>query len=424
MPRPALAAACALLIAFPAAAAPDAAVLGAAQTQERPFLATLESLVNIESGSDDREGLDRISELVRARLAALGADVRFVETPREQWVASERTAERPGRMVVATFTGRGTKKILLLAHLDTVYPRGSLRRQPFRVEGNKVYGLGISDDKQAVAAILHGMALLRAAGFDEYGTITVLMNGDEETGSPTSRKLIESLGASHDASLSFEASGYTDDKVSAATSGLATVELSVHGKASHAGGSPELGVNALYELAHQVLQMRDLSDPARGTKLNWTVAKAGTVKNAIPDEALAYADVRVLRTDDYARVEAAVRERVKTQLIPAARVEYRFVVGRPPLMPTPAAIALARHAQSIYRDELGLALRVAEVASGGGTDAAYAGAAGHGAVLEHFGLRGAGAHSSRDEYVALDNIVPRLYLIARTLIDISRDKVH
>ena len=422
-PHPARLAAAALAwVALAAAAAPDETVLAAARAQKAPLLQTLQSLVEIESGSYDREGLDRIADLAAERLRALGGDVRMVETPRTEWTATERTGDRPGRIVLATFKGRGSRSILLLAHLDTVYARGSLAKQPFRIDGNKVYGLGISDDKQAVALVLHTVALLKALAFDDYGTLTVLFNGDEEIGSPTSRKLIAELGATHDASLSFEASGYTDDKVSAATSGLATVELRVHGKASHAGGSPELGVNALYEMAHQVLQMRDLSDPALGTKLNWTVAQAGTVKNAIPDEALAYADVRVLRTADYDGIEAAVRERAKRQLIPAAKVEVAFVRGRPPLMPTPAAIALARHARDIY-GELGLKLRVAEVASGGGTDAAYAGASMNGAVLEHFGLRGAGAHSSRDEYVALDNIEPRLYLVARTIMDISRDKV-
>ncbi len=176
--------------------------------------------------------------------------------------------------------------------------------------------------------------------------------------------------------------------LSLATAGIASVTLHVTGKASHAGSAPELGVNALYELSHQILQMRDLSDPATGLKMNWTISKSGSNRNVIPASATAGADVRVLKVSDYDRIEQQVNERVKKQLIPEAKVEMNFERRRPPLEATDASRAMARHAQQIYKDELGLPLGADDKAAGGGTDAAFRGTEDQGA--RHRALRPAG----------------------------------
>ncbi len=410
-----------LAFACCAAAQPDAPVRSQAQAQKAPLLDTLKDLVSIESGSRDFEGLGKLADLIAARLRALGGEVELVEAA--EVYKMEDTPEKIGRIVRGTFRGTGTKKILLIAHMDTVYPQGSLAKQPFRIDGDRAYGLGISDDKQGVAVILHTVAMLKQLGFRDYGTLTVLVNGDEEISSPGSRALLTRLGAEHDATLSFEASRVESDKLSLATAGIAAVVLRVYGKASHAGAAPHLGVNALYELAHQIMQTRDLSDPATGVKMNWTVARAGINRNVIPPAAEATADVRVLRVADYDSIEAAVRERIKKQLLPEARVELLFERRRPPLEASPAGIAMAKHAQGIYK-ELGMELVVDTVAEGGGTDAAFAALKTRNAVVERFGLRGFGAHTSSDEYVLISSIEPRLYLAARLIMDLSRDRVR
>jgi glutamate carboxypeptidase len=181
-------------------------------------------------------------------------------------------------------------------------------------------------------------------------------------------------------------------------------------------------VNALYELAHQVLQTKDLSQPDTGLKLNWTLAKAGQNRNVIPPEAEAQADVRVLRVVDYDAIEKAVRERIKSKLLPEAKVEMLFERRRPPLEASPASLALAKHAQTIYR-ELGKELVADSVAEGGGTDAAFAALETKNAVVERFGVQGFGAHSNDAEYILVDNIEPRLYLATRLIMDISRGTV-
>ena len=397
-------------------------VLAAAQREKTPLLSTLKELVSIESGSRDLEGLARIADLIAGRLKALGGEVEMIDVSQDMY-RMEDTPERVGKVVQATFKGTGTKKILLIAHMDTVYQRGMLAAQPFSIEGNRAFGLGISDDKQGIAVILHTIAMLTSLDFRDYGTLTVAINGDEEISSPGSRKLLTRLGKEHDVTLSFEASLAKTDKLALATAGIASVTVKVRGKASHAGAAPEQGINAFYEMAHQVLQSRDLSRPDVGIKMNWTLGRAGSNRNVIPAEAQAQADVRVLRVADYDEVERAVSERVKKQLIPDAKVEMLFERRRPPLEASPAAKALASHAQTIYK-ELGKELVVDAVAEGGGTDAAFAALETKNAVLERLGLQGFGAHTADSEYVLIDNIEPRLYLTARLIMDVARGKAQ
>jgi glutamate carboxypeptidase len=410
-----------LLLATGAFAQPVEPVRSLAAKEKAGVLETMKDLVSIESGSRDTEGLDKLAELIASRLRDLGGQIELVEA--SDVYRMEDTPERIGKIVRGTFTGTGTKKILLLAHMDTVYPRGMLEKQPFRVDGDRAYGLGIADDKQGIAVILHTLAMLKALDFRRYGTLTVLINGDEEISSPGSRSLITRLGREHDAVFSLEASRAESDKLALATSGIASINLTVEGRASHAGAYPERGVNALYELAHQVLQTRDLSDPAVGLKMNWTMANAGRTRNMIPPNAQAIADVRVLRVADYDAIEKKVRERIKTKLLPDAKVDMTFERRRPPLEATAASRALARYAQQVYR-ELGKDLVVDDIAEGGGTDAAFAALDTKAPVIERFGLQGYGAHSIEAEYVLVSSIEPRLYLLTRLIMDLADGKAE
>jgi glutamate carboxypeptidase len=419
-----LAAAC-LTAGGAGAAGPDARVTAVAAQQKQPLLASLEQFVNIESGSRDREGLDKLAALIAGKLKALGGEVELIEPGSPASPDVYRMADTPekiGQIVKATFRGTGTARVMLIAHMDTVYQRGMLAKQPFRIDGDKAFGLGIADDKQGVAVIVHTLAVLKELGFREYGQITVLINADEEISSPGSRALITKLAAEHDYVLSHEGSYVSEDKLSLATAGIGAATIEVQGRASHAGSAPEKGVNALDELAHQVLQARDLSDPAAGAKLNWTLAQAGSNRNVIPAQAKAEADVRVTRVADYDRLESTLRERAKKQLLPESKVKVGFERRRPPLQSNEAALALARHAQGISL-ELGRKLAADDKVAGGGTDAAFAGLSGKPGVVERFGLQGYGAHSADAEYVLLDSIEPRLYLVSRLIMDISRGQV-
>jgi glutamate carboxypeptidase len=186
---------------------------------------------------------------------------------------------------------------------------------------------------------------------------------------------------------------------------------------------PEAGVNALYELAYQVLQTRNFSEPEIGLKMNWTLANAGTTRNMIPPNARAIADVRVLRVADYDAIEKKVRETIKNQLLPESKIEMNFERRRPPLEASASSFALAKRAQQIYR-ELGKELVVDETPEGGGTDAAFAALNTKSPVIERLGLRAYGPHSADAEYILIDSIAPRLYLLTRMIMDVSRGKTQ
>ncbi len=391
--------------------------------KERPLLIdTLKQLTAIESGSRELEELDKIAKLLASRLQALGGKVEIIEATEADTVRLSDTPEKLGKMVKATFIGSGTKKILLMAHMDTVYPKGMAAGQPFKIDGDRVYGLGISDARGGVATILHTLAILKAMNYRDYGTLTVFINPDEEIGSPGARNHHMRLGAAHDAVMSFEGGGSVDDdRVRLATSGHALAYLNVRGRASHAGSAPERGVNSLDELAHQILQLRNMSDPATGVKVNWTMARAGIVYNMIPPGAQATGDVRVARIADYDGIEAKLRERIKTKLLPESSVELVFERRFPPLEPKPSSRAMSAHAQTIY-NELGKKLNVVDDAAGGFTDAANASLKTQAPVVEGFGLRGFGAHTTNAEYILMSSIEPRLYLATRMIMDISSGK--
>jgi glutamate carboxypeptidase len=174
-------------------------------------------------------------------------------------------------------------------------------------------------------------------------------------------------------------------------------------------------------MAHQILQMRDLSEPAAGLKVNWTMASAGIVRNMIPPGAQAQADIRVERIADYDGVEQKLRERIRNRLLPESQVELIFERRFPPLEPTAAARRLAAHAQGIYA-EIGKSLGIMDKPSGAGTDAAFAAVKAKGPVIESFGLRGFGAHSINAEYIFIDSIEPRLYLATRLIMDVAQGK--
>lgn len=411
----------ALVLAFGSAqAAPQADLLEHAKKEQQPYLDTLRDLVHIESGSKDVAGVKKIAEYIAGKLRAQGGKVEVIE-PSDIYRLDD-TPEKVGPMVHAQFKGKGSSRIMLIAHMDTVYLPGMLKDQPFRIDGDKAYGLGIADDKQGVALIMHIVPLLKKLGIEDYGTLTVLINGDEEISSPGARSTITRLGAEQDAVFSFEGGG-TDGSLRLATSGIGAAYLKVTGKASHAGAKPEDGVNALYELSHQLLQMKDLSQPQDGLKLNWTVSKAGTNRNVVPAEASAQADARALRVADFTALEKAMQDKIGNKLLPASKVELKFEVRRPPLEANATARKLAAHAQGIYEQELKLPMKVMDKATGGGTDAAFAALKAKGGVIEGFGLSGYGAHSNDAEYVQINTIAPRLYLAARMIQDLSRAQI-
>ena len=407
-----------LLPALAWAQAPAVAALQVqAQAQVAPMLSSIKDMVSIESGSRDLEGLEQMAKFIAGRLQTAGMAVQRIPAKAPDFHPQLQGAKM-GDMVYATRTGTGKRKVLLIAHMDTVYTRGMAAKQTFRVDGDKAYGLGIADDKGGVALILHTVELLEKMGWRDYAQLGVLINGDEEAGSPGSGATITQKGSEYDAVLSFEGGGGTQDMLRLATSSIAIVEIKVTGRASHAGSSPERGRNALYEMAHQVMKSRNFGDPAKDLKINWTIATAGETRNVIPATASAIADVRSLSNEDLDLMETALRNSIKDKLIPDTTIELSFYRSRPAFVANAVSRVMADHAKSVFED-MGLKIDIRDRATGGGTDAAFAGLRPRGGVLESFGPRGGGAHSNDDEYIFVSSLAPRLTLATRMVMDIG-----
>ena len=396
-----------------ARAAPDAALLAAAQAAEPAVIQSLKDMVTIESGTMDAPGLGKMADYAEARLKALGLQVE-----------RRKSTANHGDVLVGRLSGTGKRRLMLIAHLDTIYWPGTLATQPIKQDGNRLYGPGVADDKGGVAVILHTLAILKASGWTNFAQLTVLLNSDEESGSGGSGEAIATLADQHDVVLSYEPTASKAfakaEGVLLAAAGVATVTMEVKGRESHSGTAPQLGRNALVELAHQVLQTQDIAKGIPGAQLNWTTMSAGKTRNQIPATATASADVRLTAAGAGEQLLAALRAKVaEGQRVPDTEVSLRMGEGRPPFVGGERTLALAMRAQAIYAELDGRPLRLVP-GTGGGTDAGFANRSGKAVVLESLGLAGWGYHA-RDEYIEIDSIVPRLYLSTRLLMDLGKD---
>lgn len=353
-----------------------------------------------------------MADFAQNQLNALGAKTERIKTSDSDRV-----------MVKGVLTGKGKLKVMLIAHMDTVYPDGILATEPSRRDGNRLYGPGIADDKGGIAVILHSLEVLKSLGWTNYATVTVLFNPDEEIGSNGSGALIQALAADHDVALSYEPTASKSvaklEGVLLSAAGIATAKMEVKGRASHAGAAPGEGRNALIELSHQMLATQDIAKNIPGAQLNWTLAQAGLVSNQIPAQAIATGDVRLLKPDAAEKLQAAlVAKTQESHRVADTHVHVSLVVDRPPYVAGERGLALAQMARSIYAELEGRQLFFHPV-TGGGTDAGFASGSGKAAVLESLGLAGWGFHA-KDEYIEIDSIVPRLYLTGRLLQELGK----
>ena len=340
----------------------------------------------MESPTGYSEGLRGVAERVAAELEPHGGEASF-----------------DGDHLRVDLPGDGAR-LLLLGHVDTVWPVGTLANMPFRVEDGRAYGPGSYDMKAGLVVLVEA---IRQAGHRRRAA-RVFLTGDEETGSLTGRPLIEE--AARDVAAAFVLEPPTQrGNLKTARKGLARYRLVVHGHASHAGTHPEEGASAVEELAHQILALKSLGDPRHGITVNVGVVRGGVRENVVADHAEAWIDVRVTHADDVTRIEAAMAALEPTN--PGTRLELEGGFTRPPLERSSGSALLFEQARA-YGLKLGLDLH--ESASGGGSDGNLVGALGV-PVLDGLGAEGGGAHA-RDEHVLLDSIPVRASLLARLLI--------
>jgi glutamate carboxypeptidase len=384
----------------------DKELLAAAVSEQSAVLATLERLVNIETGTGDAQGMAQMGQYLEGELRALGATV--ARHPAKAGVV--------GDNLVGTFKGTGQRRILMMAHMDTVYVRGTLVKAPFRVDGNRAYGPGIADAKGGIAVILHSLRVLKNRGFDNFSEIQVLFNTDEELGSFGSRDLIQALAKNSDAVLSFEPNRSQGEMMLLGTSGTANIKVTVKGKAAHSGVNPEAGVNAMVEAADFMLNTLDLDNKEQSFRFNWTVGTGGTVHNIIPAEAMIEANVRYVKPEQLTDAMKKLEARAAKPRLPGAKIDVSLFMRRPAFVADEASRRLIQKAVDIYK-EVGPTMFLVPV-TGGGSDAATAAQTGK-PVVESLGLPGYGYHSDEAEYILLDAIPRRLYLASRMVMDIA-----
>jgi glutamate carboxypeptidase len=363
----------------------------------RPLLLQqLEQLVAAESPTDDKRAVDAAAALTAEWFQAAGATVR------------RHRQKKFGDLLEMRFPAHGAAKpaspILLLGHLDTVWPTGTLKKMPFRVTKNRAYGPGILDMKAGVVMALHAINALQAAGAP-HPPVIVLLNSEEEVGSPVSRPVTEKLAKGCRAVFVLEPAQGPQGAYKTARKGVADYTLRVTGVAAHSGVDFAKGHSAVLELARLLVRVAEFTDLKTGLTVNPGVIRGGTRVNVVAAAAEADVDVRIARSRDAARVERMFRA-----LRPTDRACTLTITGglnRPPMERTPAIAQLFRQAKALAA-ELGIALE--EASTGGGSDGNFTAALGI-PTLDGMGACGEGAHADH-ESIELDSLVPRTALLA------------
>jgi glutamate carboxypeptidase len=376
-----------------------AAVLRETRRQEKEMVRLLGEFVRLESPSQDKAAVDRFARKVAGEWRRRGAKIRIVRSKR-----------RGNHVRAEIWLGKGRPRgqILVLGHLDTVYPLGTISKSRFRVAGGRAWGPGAFDMKGGIVQALAAVDALRATRAQPSKRFVFLWTSDEEIGSETGRPLLEKEARQSAAVLVLEPAWGADGRLKTQRKGIGGVEIVVTGRSAHAGVDPEKGVNAVHELALQILRLMKMNDPKRGITVQTTVLSGGTVSNVIPERARAEVDIRFSRKED-----AKALERVLGRLrpvFPGARVEVRGGMNRPPLERNRAVEKLFHLAQGLMR-EVGFPL--GEASTGGGSDGNFTAALGV-PTLDGLGAVGDGAHSPR-EYVVVCAMPERAALLAALL---------
>lgn len=363
--------------------------------QQKQIVDAVQQLVEIESPSDVKAAVDRLGTVVASRFGEIGGKVEI------------HRAEKFGNHLEIGFKAPTHEKpVLLLGHLDTVYPIGTISKMPFRIAKGRAWGPGVLDMKGGIAVILHTMEALQAwTGGKLPRPVTVFLVSDEEVGSHSSRAITEKLARESEAVLVLEPAHGLNGAVKTSRKGVGEYELRVTGKAAHSGLDFEKGQSAVVELAHQILQISRLVDLRRGVTLNVGKISGGTRVNVVPAEARASIDVRIARKQDANEIERKLRALKPRNA--NCKLHVSGGINRPPMERTAGVAGLFTKARDIAR-ELGWELDEASV--GGGSDGNFTAALGV-PTLDGLGAVGEGAHAEH-ESILISELPRRAALLA------------
>ena len=356
----------------------------------------LKLLVETESPSHDKAAVDHVGAIVAEEARKLGGQVEIIPNV------------ETGDHVVARFpslSGRGARGkggILLLCHMDTVFPLGTVQKTPFREEGDKVLGPGTLDMKAGIVISLSAIAEAQKQGLDR--PIMLLCTSDEEIGSHTSREHIERLAKESALVLVMEGA-LLDGSLKTWRKGVGEFIVKTRGRAAHSGGDHQAGRNAIEEMAHQVIAIQKLTDYSKQTTLNVGVIHGGTVSNVVPEEANIEVDVRVMQPGEWERLEVEMQK--LKPVLDGTSIEVTGGLNRPPMPFDDTMKATFEKAKSIAE---GIGMNLTAGGTGGASDANFVAPLGI-PVLDGMGAVGEGYHSER-EYIFTDSMEQKAKLVA------------
>ncbi|KKK37420.1 carboxypeptidase [Mesobacillus campisalis] len=368
------------------------------------MLQLIERLVNIDSGSYVKEGVDQVGQILREEFRQLG------------FVTRVKREEEFGDHLVLRHKHAKDPKIIILAHMDTVFPEGTVAERPFRIEGNRAFGPGVVDMKSSLVVLLYAIKSLIKHGSKSVENVEIILNSDEEVGSPTSRRLIEERSKGKKFALAMEPAR-KDGSLVAARRGSGKYKLFVHGRAAHSGIEPEKGRSAIEELAYKIIQLHDLTDHENGVSVNVGLIEGGSAVNTVSDHAMAHVDVRISEKEQGVYLEKKIQEICSTTEVPGTKIVLEGEMGRPPMEHNEQNRSLLRIIKGVGKE---IGVDVSATSTGGGGDASFTAATG---VATVDGLGPVGGNAHRDtEYLEIDTLPERTLLLAKTIERLSAMK--
>lgn len=372
------------------------------QQSQAEMLQLIEKLVNIDSGTYVKEGIDRVGAILKKEYEKLG----FTVEVREE--------EKYGNNLIIQHKDAVDPKIILVAHMDTVFPLGTAAERPFRIEGDRAYGPGVVDMKSSQVELLYAIKALQQSGSESYKNMLIILNSDEEVGSPTSRPLIEEKSQGKEYALIMEPARKDGSLVSSRRGG-GSYTVIVKGKAAHSGIEPQKGRSAIEELAHKVIQLNALSDYERGISVNVGLIEGGSSINTIPPIAIAHVDIRISEMHQAKYLEEKIKEICATTDVCGTQIILKGSISRPPMEKNEQTQSLLHLIEEVGKE---IGLQVFDTATGGGSDASFTSATGV-ATVDGLGPVGGNAHSE-DEYLEIKTLPERTLLLAKTIDRLSK----
>jgi glutamate carboxypeptidase len=356
-------------------------------------LALLKQIVALESPSSNKAAVDACIAFVAEQLRALGAEVQSVPQT------------SAGNHLLASWSGdaQDDRQFLSILHLDTVWPLRTLDNMPLHEADGKLYGPGVYDMKASAAMTLIALKVLQESGLKPCYPIRMLFTSDEEMGSETSRSLIEAEALKSALVLVMEPA-MAGGQLKTFRKGVGDFNIVAHGRAAHAGVDHQKGVNAIEELAQQIIRLQAMTDYSQGTTINTGMIRGGSASNVVPERAEMIVDFRVSKVSEGQRVESVIKD--LQPILSGTRLDISGGLNRPPMERTPTMIATFEQAKRLGAS---IGLNLEEGSTGGGSDGNFTGALDI-PTLDGIGAIGDGAHASH-EHVVIESLVDRMTLL-------------